>query len=114
MRARTLLWVAAVLCALTAIPIVRSANEPARPPGAAAADWIAITDRLGFVIDHQRVGARENSLEGHFMVRHDKDWWRLNAHTGAGVLPTMIVPQMPQRITPCGPSSPPGRCYYYY
>ena len=113
MRTRTLLWVAAVLCALTAIPIVRSANEPARPPGVAAADWIAITDRLGFVIDHQRVGARESSLEGHFMARRDRDWWRLDDYTRPSVPPTMIVPQMPQRITPCGPSSTPGRCQYY-
>jgi hypothetical protein len=115
MRTRTLLWVAAVLCALTAIPIVRSANELARPPGVAAADWMVITDHLGFVIEHQRAGARENSLEGHFMVRRDGDWWRLDAYTRPSVLPTLVVPQVPQRMMPCGPSSspPPGPCHYY-
>ena len=83
MGTRTLLTTVAVACALAVTPNVRGADVTSRPSGVAEADWIVLGEGLGFVIEHEGTSGKDRSVEGHFMVRHGADWWRL-VETGGG------------------------------
>jgi hypothetical protein len=87
---KRILLIGAIVAAfsLTVVPFVRGQGAPDRPAGVAAAQWVPLNERLGFVImppDTGSVipGANPNVLllsppvAGYFMIKHGTRWSRI-------------------------------------
>ena len=75
-----------LVAALTVAPHIQSGNSLERPPGVAADSWIALSDRLGFVIVRPEapptVAAPTALLlsppvSGYFMMKGPSHWSRV-------------------------------------
>lgn len=75
------------------IPLARSLEVPAVPPGVDAGNWISLGDAFGFAIDKDGTAmgsvAAVGVLKGTFMVRRSSTWFRVDPAPAYGLRPAM-------------------------
>jgi hypothetical protein len=77
------LFIIAAACTLGLLAslVVGQEQQQPLPPGVAAADWIPVGDKVGFVVTH---GANQDPavLGGYFLAWHQNSWKRLDSQGG--------------------------------
>ena len=74
--------VAVCVLALVTSLVVGQEQRPL-PQGVSAANWIAIGDKVGFVVTPGAPNQEPGVLAGYFLAWHDDEWQRLDS--GGGV-----------------------------
>lgn len=84
---KTLLAIVAV-CVLTLLTsLVVGQEQRPLPPGVSAAHWIAIGDKVGFVITPGVANQEPGVLAGYFLAWHEDEWKRIDSAGGVRFQP---------------------------
>ena len=84
---KTLLAIVAVcVLALLASLVVAQEQRPL-PPGVSAANWIAIGDKVGFVVTPGVANQEPGVLAGYFLAWHEDEWKRIDSAGGVRFQP---------------------------
>ena len=79
---KTLLTIAAVCTLALLASIVVGQDQQPVPPGVAPQNWIAIGDKVGFVITPGAVNPDPGVVAGYFLAWHENSWKRLDSDGG--------------------------------
>jgi hypothetical protein len=87
MKRMLVIGIAMAVVSLAGAAVVSGQMAPNRPPGVAANQWIAVSDRLGFVVlppvpmgfgsSDPDVLQVKPPVEGYFMVKNNTGWSRI-------------------------------------
>jgi hypothetical protein len=78
------LLVTVTVCTLALLTsLVLGQEQRPLPPGVAAANWIAIGDKVGFVVTPGMANQERGVLAGYFLAWHENEWKRIDS--GGGV-----------------------------
>ena len=85
---KTLLTLIAIgVFALLASHVFGQEQQRPLPLGVSAADWIPISDKVGFVITQDARNHEADVLSGYFLAWHEDSWKRIDNAGGARFQP---------------------------
>jgi hypothetical protein len=80
---KTLLVIVAVCVLALLTSLVVGQEQRPLPPGVSDGNWIAIADKVGFVVTPGVANQEPGVLAGYFLAWHDDEWKRIDS--GGGV-----------------------------
>ena len=85
---KTLLTIIAIgVFALLASQVLGQEQQRPLPLGVSASDWIAISDKVGFVIAQDPRNHEADVLSGYFLAWHENSWKRIDSAGAARFQP---------------------------
>jgi hypothetical protein len=84
---KTLLALVAVCVLALLTSLVVGQEQRPLPPGMSAANWIAIGDKVGFVVTPGVPNQEEGVLAGYFLAWHEDSWKRIDSAGGVRFQP---------------------------